>query len=261
MTIDFGNVSNDYAKYRDHLPAVLFEQLIERGSDFKGKHVVDLGSGSGIFSRDLRKYGASVTGVEPSEELIHESIKLDKAGNILDINYIHARAEDCTLPGNFSIFTAVRAWHWFDRVTVIQNIKRFIEPQGHLIVINSIFMPDSEIARLTFEVLIDNQIEIVPPGSNADTKQRRTGFPSNWFNEWEGLSFHVIDEWQHNYNLDFTHEAWCGKIRSLSLLTNSDEDCKKKITNDLLAKLTKHTTIITVPHQFSVVILKHSITT
>jgi hypothetical protein len=53
LTIDFGNVSNDYAKYRDRLPAVLFEQLIERGIDFKGQNVVDLGSGSGIFSRDL----------------------------------------------------------------------------------------------------------------------------------------------------------------------------------------------------------------
>ncbi|MGM0883067.1 MAG: class I SAM-dependent methyltransferase [Bacillota bacterium] len=260
MTIDFGNVSNDYAKYRDHLPAVLFEQLIERGIDFKGQNVVDLGSGTGIFSRDLKKYGASVTGIEPSIELIQESIKLDKAGNIHDIKYIHARAEDCLLPGNYSIFTAVRAWHWFDRTTVIQNIKKFIEPHGHLIVINSIFKPDSEIARLTFEVLIDNQIEIVPPGSNADTKQRRNGFPGNWFNEWEDHSFQVMDEWQHNYNLDFTHEAWCGKIRSISLLANSDEDSRKKITDDLLAKLTKHSDILTIPHQFSVVILKHLIT-
>lgn len=37
MAIDFGNVSNDYAKYHNHLPALLFEQLKERGIDFKGQ--------------------------------------------------------------------------------------------------------------------------------------------------------------------------------------------------------------------------------
>jgi 2-polyprenyl-3-methyl-5-hydroxy-6-metoxy-1,4-benzoquinol methylase len=88
MTVNFGNVSNDYAKYRDHLPAVLFNHLRERGIDLRDQNVIDLGSGTGIFSRDLVKQGAHVIGIEPSKELI-EAIMLDRVSGINSIKYFH----------------------------------------------------------------------------------------------------------------------------------------------------------------------------
>src|SRR5690554_1984954 len=121
MKINFGAVSNDYAKYRDHLPSIIFEQLAERGIDFKDLSVIDLGSGSGIFCRDLSKHGAIVTGIDPSKELIDEAVILDQLAGIDNINYIEARAEEFTLTDFSPIFTVVRAWHWFERIKVIEN--------------------------------------------------------------------------------------------------------------------------------------------
>ncbi|WP_314588564.1 class I SAM-dependent methyltransferase [Paenibacillus terrigena] len=68
MTSEFGNVSDDYAKYRNALPQVLFNQLIDQGVFFAGNQIIELGSGTGIISRDLAMLGAHVIGIEPSPQ-------------------------------------------------------------------------------------------------------------------------------------------------------------------------------------------------
>ncbi|QTH45803.1 class I SAM-dependent methyltransferase [Cohnella sp. LGH] len=259
MRADFGKVASEYAKYRDRLPAILFEQLANKGFRFKDQDVIDLGSGSGIFSRDLNKHGARVIGIEPSDELIKEAVRIDQSLGINNISYVRAQAEDFTLSRTYPMFTAVRAWHWFQRINVIENIKRYLEPHGHLIVINSVFKPDSDIAQKTFEVLINNGIELKPAGSNAETKERRNGFPVNWFDEWQNHSFHVVGEWQQDYEGKYSHEEWCGKMRSVSWLTNIDESKRMKVTRELLNKLCDDHEILNVPHQFSIVILKYAL--
>lgn len=258
MTVNFGKVSHDYAKYRDHLPAVLFDHLRDKGIDFDKLNVVELGSGSGIFSRQLANQGAYVVGIEPSNELIDKAVLFDKAAGINSIQYIQAKAEDFNVRGILPIIMAVRSWHWFDRIKVIQNIKNHLMQSGLLIVINSIFLPNSVVAQTTFRVLIDNKIELKPAGSNAEVKERRNGFPINWFDEWEANSFHAIEEWQHEYNLEFTHEEWCGKIRSVSWLTNENERIRRKVTNDLLKALENHEGILNIPHRYSIVVLRQS---
>ena len=253
----FGNVAGDYAKYRDALPAILFDQLAERGIAFQGADVVDLGSGTGIFARDLALRGArEVIGVEPSEELIREAVRLDRSLGIRSIRYVNAHAENFELSRIYPIFTAVRAWHWFDRAKAIRNIRNHLEPGGYLIVINSVFLPDSEIAKVTFETVKSHRIEPKPAGSYAEAKERRNGFPVHWFTEWESYSLQLIDEWEQSYMLTFTHEQWCGKIRSVSWMTHADENIRKKVTDDLLDRLAKYEPVLRIPHQYSVVVLR-----
>jgi hypothetical protein len=97
-----------------------------------------------------------------------------------------------------------------------------------------------------------------PAGSNADVKDRRNGFPFNWYEEWNDNSFHVMEEWQHEYNLEFTHTEWCGKIRSVSWMTNESEQTRKKVTNELMKILENHEETLSIPHRFSVVVLRYS---
>lgn len=259
MDVNFGKVSADYAKYRDHYPEMFFEQLGHRGISFEDAAVIDLGAGSGIFSRDLWKQGAQVVGIEPSRELIAEAVSIGESEGVAGITYQQASAENFVLTRKYRFFTAARAWHWFEREQVIQNIKRYMEEDGVLIVTNSIFKPDSEIAQMTFDVLRANEIALKPAGSQAAASEKRSGFPVNWFQEWESHGLVVACEWQHDYTLPFTHEEWCGKIRSVSWLTNSDAAQKTKITHELMARLSAFAEILTVPHQFSVVVLTQAL--
>ncbi|HIW32548.1 MAG TPA: class I SAM-dependent methyltransferase [Candidatus Paenibacillus intestinavium] len=258
MKINFGNVSNDYAKYRDRLPEVLFEQLKEKGITFKNKEIIELGAGTGIVSRHLVEYGAKVIGIEPSIELIEEAAQIDRNLKVSNIKYILSTAEDFEYAQVVPLIIAVRAWHWFNRSEVLSNIEKYLENDGHLIVINSIFKPDSEIAKMTFEVLTNNQIVLKPAGSNADAVERKMGFPLHWFNEWESHSLQLVDAWQQDYMLEFTHEEWCGKIRSVSWLTNESDQSKTIITNELIDRLSPFDGVLKIPHQYSIAILRHS---
>ena len=256
MNIDFGKVASDYAKYRDRLPEQLFEQLREKGIEFWNQDVVDLGAGTGMFSRDLAARGARVLGVEPSEELIQAASAVPSSGLPGSVQYLKAFAETFSSPQSFPIVTAVRAWHWFDRIQTIQNVKRVLEPGGLLIVIDSIFLPDSEIAKITFETIKRNGIERKPAGSKAETAERRNGFPAHWFEEWQAHGFEPIHEWQQDYMLPYTHEEWCGKIRSVSWMVHAEQDLKSKVTQELMQALSTFPSPVEVPHRYSVAVLK-----
>jgi ubiquinone/menaquinone biosynthesis C-methylase UbiE len=253
--INFGNVAQEYAKYRDQLPEIIFEQFRRRDIVFQGKKVMDLGAGSGIFSRAIAGQGAEVLGVEPEINLINAAKVQDQIHNY-SISYLNSAAEEINLPNHsFDIVTALRAWHWFDRDKVLEEVKRLLKSEGYLIVIHAIFVPHlSEEAQQTLDIIRSSGVDMKPAGSMAGTAERRNGFPTNWFEEWEAADLQVVDEWQNNYDLSYTIDEWCGKVKSLSWLTNAEQALKDKITRKIKISLGHKPLII--PHQYSVVLLR-----
>ncbi|WP_217559081.1 class I SAM-dependent methyltransferase [Paenibacillus sp. GbtcB18] len=255
MTTDFGKVSGDYAKYRDALPDLLFRQLKARGTDFEGRKGLDLGAGTGIFSRALAERGAEVTGIEPSAELIEAAVAQSRQAGLERISNVQAAAEEFRLPGTYSFVTAVRAWHWFDRDRTLENIRRHLMPGGSLIVINSVFETTSAAVQLTLRILKENGIVLKPAGSNAEVRERRNGFPVNWFEEWERHGFRLRHEWEQAYTLAYTREDWCGKIRSVSWLANESKELRMKVSGELLRNLSDFDAVMIIPHKYSVAVL------
>jgi len=255
MTLSFGNVSNEYAQYRDRLPELFYQQLMDHGVDFHGLEVVDLGSGTGLLARDLAKRGACVVGIEPSRELIEHAERLGQSEQVT-VHYVEDTAERFKLGRTYPIFTALRAWHWFERERVLRNVRSHMEANGLLVIIHAAFLPDSEVAQRTFHVLRNNGIQLKPAGAFADAKERRCGFPVAWFEEWERYSFQVNAEWQQDYSLEYTHEAWCGKIRSVSWLADLNQSLRERISDELLVGLQLFEPKLEVPHRYSVVLLK-----
>jgi len=255
--VNFGNVANDYAKYRDELPSIIFQQLMERDIDFSGKKVIDLGSGSGIFSRAMSHQGAIVTGIEPEERLITQAALLDQSMG-LHIKYIHACAENLTmLTDQYDVITALRSWHWFNRTIVNQHVYKHLKERGYLIVIHSVFVPQlSQEAQETIKAIMEYIPDLKPAGSMGEVRERRNGLPINWFDEWEAVGFRIVDEWQYDYQLEFSLEEWCGKIRSLSWLTNVSEEITEKIIEKVKKDLARFSEPLSIPHQYSVVILQ-----
>lgn len=263
--INFGNVADDYANYRDEIPDILFAQLKERQVDFAGKQVVDLGAGTGIFTRAIATQGAIVTGVEPEAILIEKAKEKDQdqgqgqdQTQLYPIRYVQSKAEQLNLlADNYDIVTAVRAWHWFDRETVIDQVKGILKTSGYLIVIHSIFVPQqSEVAQLSLKAVQKVIGELRSAGSIGEVSERRMGLPVNWFEEWETAGLRIVDEWQYDYSLEFSVEAWCGKVRSLSWLTNRSEETKQRVINEIKQSLRNAREPLSIPHRYSVVLLQ-----
>ncbi|HEY8787653.1 MAG TPA: methyltransferase domain-containing protein [Actinopolymorphaceae bacterium] len=89
----------------------------------RGSHVVDLGAGTGIFSRQLASHGLNVTAVEPVSAM--------RAG-MVDVAGLVARdavAERTGLPDRCAdAVVAATAWHWFDAAATISEVHRLLRP-------------------------------------------------------------------------------------------------------------------------------------
>jgi ubiquinone/menaquinone biosynthesis C-methylase UbiE len=60
--------------------------------------------------------------------MLEQAKELDKRSGV-EIEYRIAKAEATGLPdASFDIVTAGQCWHWFDRPTAAQEVKRILKP-------------------------------------------------------------------------------------------------------------------------------------
>lgn len=61
---DWGEVSSEYAKYRDIYPQEFYQKILDLGLCKDGQMVLDLGTGTGVLPRNLYSYGAKWIGTD-----------------------------------------------------------------------------------------------------------------------------------------------------------------------------------------------------
>lgn len=105
----FDRAANVYARARPAYSEDAVAYLITSLGLTPGEHVVDLGAGTGVFSRQLAAHGFNVTAVEPSGPMRAEIAATDRVRP-------HAGyAESTGLPAACAdAVVAATAWHWFD---------------------------------------------------------------------------------------------------------------------------------------------------
>ena len=112
-TEKFTGKADVYAKYRPGYPAELFVHLYHKYSLDASSAVADIGSGTGIFTRELLKSGMKVKAVEPNADMrLTAERQLKSCPNFESVN---GSAEHTTLSdGSIDLVTAAQAFHWFD---------------------------------------------------------------------------------------------------------------------------------------------------
>ena len=241
MKVNFGNVAKSYAKFREDLPNELLASLTRRGINLENKRIADLGSGTGVLTRALQNAGAKVVGVEPSIGLIEEAKEIDKA-NDHSIQYVNEFSESTSLEANtYDIVTVLRAWHWFDTGKTLLEIKKILKGNGLLLVMDSGFTKQNKIVEETIDILrgyLPNGLAR-PAGSKANAKQLINSFPVAWFKEWDEHRFDLQETYKFYYDVAFTNEEWCGRLSSLSWLTEFSKNEREQILNKVYAYLNK----------------------
>lgn len=108
----------------------------------EGDLIADIGSGTGIFSKEFLLRGYEVFGVEPNDAMRLEAEKV--YGKNALFHSISATAEQTNLPANsISLVAAASAFHWFNINAFYEECKRILKHNGIVCVIANARIYDS----------------------------------------------------------------------------------------------------------------------
>jgi len=125
----FSTRVEDYARHRPSYPPELVPWLRERGGLAAGAVVADVGSGTGIFARQLLDAELTVVGIEPNSAM--RRVAEESLGAHPRFTSLAGRAEATRLEAaSVELVTAAQAFHWFDRQAARREFARILRPGG-----------------------------------------------------------------------------------------------------------------------------------
>jgi len=120
-----------YARGRPEYPQEALDWLKDTLRLGPDRHVIDLGAGTGKFTRLLAATGAQVTAVEPVEAMRVELAKL-----LPGVTALAGTAEAIPLPdASLDAVVCAQSFHWFASPASVAEIRRVLKPGGELVMV------------------------------------------------------------------------------------------------------------------------------
>jgi SAM-dependent methyltransferase len=124
----FGLVSDTYDQGRPGYPPEIKNWLAKEMQIKKHTKVLDLGAGTGKFTRLLTELGAAVTAVEPEPSMRERFAK-----NLPGTTVVEGYAEQLPLDaGSMHTVVCAQSFHLFASEGAMAEIHRVLKPGGHL---------------------------------------------------------------------------------------------------------------------------------
>lgn len=127
----FGEDADAYERARPGYPSAALDEITARLALPMPARVLEVGAGTGKWTRTLAAAGHEVVAVEPSEEMA--AVALRRVSPSERVRVEVASFEDVDLPaGAFDLVTAAQAWHWVDRDVALPKAQAALGPEGGL---------------------------------------------------------------------------------------------------------------------------------
>ncbi|MFF8643094.1 class I SAM-dependent methyltransferase [Streptomyces sp. NPDC015345] len=214
----FGVDAERYDRARPPYPQALVDGIVAASP---GRHVLDVGAGTGIEARQFQAAGCTVLGVEPDERMAAFARRSRVEVEV-------ARFEDWQPAGRqFDAVIAGTAWHWVDPVAGAAKAAQVLRPGGRL-------APFHHVPQLPAEVIdaLAEALQRVAPdcpfnpgllrGSAVDAYQplfakiadgiRRTG------------DFSEPEQWRFAWERTYSREEWLDQLPTFGGLTQLPPD-------------------------------------
>lgn len=206
--IDWGKTSEDYAKYRPGPPISLYQTLQVHGVGLSGQRVLDQGTGTGVFGRQLAKQGCEVVGTDPSENQIIFAKELAKKDQIENIRFLVSPAEVNPFEDHsFDVISASQCFLYFDKSRWIPEAKRLLRPGGKVVIAYFQWLPlEDPISGATEKLVLKHNPDWTAHSMKGDVEQ---------FEDWFVKDFRQTALLVYDEDITFTPEVWRGRIRAL----------------------------------------------
>jgi len=130
----FNGMGKIYAKFRPTYPKEFIDYLYTDVGINADSIIADIGSGTGILTKQILEAGNKVLAIEPNSDM-RAVAEADLSGfeNYVSVN---GTAENTELEDNSVDFiTVAQAFHWFDRVKFKAECRRILKTEGKVILV------------------------------------------------------------------------------------------------------------------------------
>lgn len=204
--IDWGKTSDDYARFRSGPPASFYERLRALGIGLPGQRVLDLGTGTGVIARQLARQGAQVVGVDIAAEQVATALTLSRTEGA-SAGFAACPAEAAPFRDHvFDAITANQCWLYFDKIKMIEQVKRMLAPGGVLVTSHNCWLPREDRIAAASEALV---LKHNPAWTAGDWHGQVPTIPA-----WSRGHLCVRAHFWYDEPVPFTREAWRGRMRA-----------------------------------------------
>lgn len=116
-----------YAKHRPSYPSEYVTYLIESNCLSESSKIADIGSGTGILTKQLLDCGGTVIGVEPNDEM--RAVAEERLKGYSKFISLNQTAEQTGIKSSsLDLITVGQAFHWFDAEAFKTECQRILKP-------------------------------------------------------------------------------------------------------------------------------------
>lgn len=221
----FSTQAVTYAQGRPDYPRQLTGWLAEALHIDAQATVIDLGAGTGKFTRLLSTLAPTLIAVEPVEAM---GVQLRKL--LPDVRLVNGTAESIPLaPASADAVVCAQAFHWFSTEAALAEIHRVLKPDGHLGLVWNVRDESVDwVAAIT---------EIITP-YEGDTPRFHTG---RWREAFTGEYFSALQMTCFPYNhVGSPQEVIMDRFLSVSFIAALPAAEKATVTAQLQALIYTH---------------------
>lgn len=224
--LGYDRAATPYNRSRPSYPDAAIRLLLTELDLDAGKHVVEFGAGTGIFTRQLVAHGLRVTAVEPVAAM------REKLAALAEVAVSPGTAEASELAdGVADAVIAATAWHWFDAERALREVTRLLHAgEGGLgLVWNQ------------YDETVPWVAEFVPIAS----RRRAADQPSERSGEWRAF-FDRLPGWTALESAEFTNpwttspDGVVSRLMSSSAIAARPEPDRARARDEALKVLERH---------------------
>ncbi len=214
----FGHAADTYVRGRPDFPPAALDWLRDEVGLGSGKTVIDLGAGTGKFTRLLIETGASVTAVEPID-----AMRQRLARELPSVTTLAGRAQDIPMAnGSADAVVCAQAFHWFASTESLAEIHRVLKPGGVLGLIWNIRDESIEWVRGLTDIM-------TPHEGNAPRYYQgewRRVFPAPGFGEFQERAFRHL-------HAGSPEKVIVDRVASVSFIAALDEPTRARVLDEV----------------------------
>lgn len=197
----FGGRANEYVAGRPSYPEAVLADLPLA----EARVIVEIGAGTGKFTRLLARTGKRVVAVEPSPRMAaHIRAEAGEAPEI-----VHAAAEKVPLPdGSTDLICVATAFHWFDYGPATAEIHRLLRSGSHLALLWNL-----RDERVPWVAALSRLLEAYA----SEPPRRASG---KWRAILSDERFRLVKEVRHPFRQPMTHQGIYDRVFSTSYIVS-----------------------------------------